>query len=90
MSFLEENKLDRFLLAPILACAYAVMSVRDNDPRGRELSRQSYVEAIKATQTALRDPQKVTEDKTLISVALLAIFEVGRCVLWLNLFAKCK
>jgi hypothetical protein len=77
MSFLEETKLDAFLLAPVLACAYEVLSNRDGDVRSRELSRQFYVQAIHATQKALRDANRVMEDRTLTAVCLLAIYEVG-------------
>lgn len=75
--FLDESSVDDFLLKPILACSYAVMSNRENDGRGRQISMQFYIQAINATQAALQDPRKVTEDNTLISVYLLAIFEVS-------------
>ena len=77
MSFLETANLDDFLMKPILACAYAAMANRTNDPRLREQARQYYVEAINATQAALWHSRKVKEDNTLYAVSLLAIFEVS-------------
>lgn len=76
MAYLEDAKIDDFLMKPILACALAAMANRENDSRGRELARQYYVQAINATQAALFDPKKVREDNTLFAVSLLAIFEV--------------
>ena len=64
-------------MKPIMACALAALANRDDDSRGRERARRYYVEAITATNTALRHPRRVKEDNTLISVCLLSIFEVG-------------
>lgn len=76
MAFLERVTPDEFLLKPIIACALAAMSNRSGDIRGGELARKYYGDAITATNTALRDPRRVKEDNTLISVCLLSMFEV--------------
>ncbi|KAK5170472.1 uncharacterized protein LTR77_005060 [Saxophila tyrrhenica] len=75
LSFLDPAAVDGFLEQPIVACALAAMSNRDNDVQAREASRRCYIEAINATQVALRDTSKATEDSTLIAVCLLSIFE---------------
>lgn len=67
---------DDFLMKPIMACALGAMANRDNDARGKELARRYYVEAITATNTALRHPRKVKEDNTIVAVSLLSVFEV--------------
>ena len=66
------------LLKPIVACALAAMANRDDDGNRRELPRRYYVEAITATNAALRNPQSAIRDNTLVSVYLLSIFEVFR------------
>ena len=76
LQFLEGITPDEFLMKPIMACALAGMANRDNDTRGRELARRYYVDAITATNAALRHPRKVKEDNTLIAVCLLSVFEV--------------
>lgn len=80
LSFLQGISPDEFLLKPILACAMVAMANRNNDDAGRETARQYYVEAITATNAALRHPRRVKEDNTLVSVCLLSMFEVSRDV----------
>ena len=63
-------------MKPIMACAVAARANRDNDARGKELARGYYVEAITATNTALRHPRRVKEDNTIVAVSLLSMFEV--------------
>lgn len=77
LSFLGDVILDDYLLNPIMACSLMARANRDNDESGRELARQYYVEAITATNAALRHPQRAKEDNTVISVCLLSIFEVS-------------
>lgn len=77
LSSLGETTLDDSLTAPILACAFVVMANRNADPQVKEFARYHYVEAIAATNAALRDTQQAKEDSTLIAVALLGIYE--RC-----------
>lgn len=76
LSFLEGVSPDEFLLKPILACAMAVIANREDDSRGKELARRYYVDAITATNAALRHPRKVKEDNTIVAVSLLSVFEV--------------
>lgn len=78
LSFLEGVSPDEFLLKPIMACALLAMATRENSDRRREQSRRYYVEAITATNAALRHRRRVKEDNTLISVCLLSLFEVRR------------
>lgn len=77
LSFLEGVSPDEFLLKPILACALVALANRNNDDSGREIARQYYVEAITATNSALRHPRRVKEDNTLVAVCLLSMFEVS-------------
>jgi len=76
LSFLEGVTPDDLLRKMILACGLACIANRAGDERGREVARHYYVEAITATNTALRHPRRVKEDNTLISVFLLGMFEV--------------
>ena len=77
LAALEDITLDAFLSKPILACAFAVISNRNNnDAPTQALARRHYGDAIVATNLALRHPQRVKEDNTLIAVFLLGIFEV--------------
>ena len=76
LSFLEGVSPDDFLLKPIMACAVGAMANRENDARKREQARGYYVEAITATNAALRHPRKVKEDNTIVAVSLLSVFEV--------------
>ncbi|KAK4539773.1 hypothetical protein LTR36_010361 [Oleoguttula mirabilis] len=75
LSFLEGTSPDEVLLKTILACGMAGRANRDGDLRGREVARRYYVEAIAATNAALRHPKRVKEDTTLTSVYLLGLFE---------------
>ena len=59
-----------------MACAMAAMANRENDTRAKETARRYYVEAITATNAALRHPRRVKEDNTIVAVSLLAVFEV--------------
>ena len=77
LSFLEGVLPDDILLKPIMACSLMARANREDDESGRELARQYYVEAITATNAALRHPRRAKEDNTLISVCLLSIFEVS-------------
>ena len=76
LSFLEGIIPDDFLTKPIVACALAAIANREDDTTRRELARRYYVEALTATNAAIRHSQKVKEDNTLVSVYLLSIFEV--------------
>lgn len=76
LAYLEGITPDDFLLKPIMACALMAMANRDNDERRREVARAYYVEAITATNTALRHSRRVKEDNTLVAVSLLSMFEV--------------
>ena len=76
LAFLDGVEPDDFLMKPIMACALAAIANRNDDAHGRERARRCYVDAITATQAALRDPDKVREDNTLVSVCLLSIYEV--------------
>lgn len=76
LSFLEGVSPDEFLMKPILACALMAMANRADDSRGREEARRYYVEAITATNTALRNSRRVKEDNTLVAVSLLSLYEV--------------
>lgn len=76
LSFLDGISPDEFLIKPIMACAMGAMANRENDSRGKEAARRYYVEAITATNAALRHPRKVREDNTIVAVALLSVFEV--------------
>ena len=78
LSYLEETSIDELLSTSVLACALAVMATRENDPPGHELAQRYYVEAITATNAALRNTAQVKEDSTLISIYLLSMFEVCR------------
>lgn len=60
-----------------MACALASLANRTNDQQGRERSRQFYVNAITATNAAIRHPRRVREDDTLIAVSLLSCYEVS-------------
>ncbi|KAK1021319.1 hypothetical protein LTS16_026593 [Friedmanniomyces endolithicus] len=75
MSCLEGMTPDEFLLKPIVACGLAALANRENDADGLEVARRYYIDAIAATNTALRHPRRVKEDNTLIAVALLGCFE---------------
>ncbi|KAK0254432.1 hypothetical protein B0A54_13059 [Friedmanniomyces endolithicus] len=75
MSCLEGITPDDFLLKPIVACGLAALANRENDTDGLEVARRYYIDAIAATNTALRQPRRVKEDTTLIAVALLGCFE---------------
>ncbi len=66
---------DEFLLKPIVACGLAALANREKDTDGLEIARRYYIDAIAATNTALRHPRRVKEDNTLIAVALLGCFE---------------
>ena len=59
-----------------MACAVGAMANRENDARKKEQARGYYVEAITATNAALRHPRKVNEDNTIVAVSLLSVFEV--------------
>lgn len=76
LAFLNGTPPDDFLLKPIMACALAAMANRDDSDDGRALARLHYVDAITATNYALRHPQRVKEDNTLVAVWLLSLFEV--------------
>lgn len=67
---------DEFLLKPIMACALGAMANRENDARGKEIARRYYIDALTATNAALRHPRKVKEDNTIVAVSLLSVFEV--------------
>lgn len=84
LSFLDSVSVDEFLSKPIVACATAVMANRENDTKAKEAARRSYVEAITATNAALRHPRKVREDNTLVAVSLLAVFEVKTATSFLS------
>ncbi|KAK5124600.1 hypothetical protein LTR85_001313 [Meristemomyces frigidus] len=75
LAFLEGMTPDVLLLKTILACGTAGLANRDNASKGNEVARRYYVEAIAATNTALRHPTQVKDDSTLISVHLLALYE---------------
>jgi len=75
MSCLEGTTPDDFLLKPIVACGLAALANRENDADGLEVARRYYIDAIAATNTALRHLRRVKEDNTLIAVALLGCFE---------------
>lgn len=55
----------------------AATANRANDQNGRERSRQYYIDAITATNAAIRDPESVQQDDTLVAVHLLACYEVS-------------
>ena len=76
LSFLDGVSPDDFLLKPIMACALAAMANRENDDRAMERARRYYVEAITATNVALRHSRRVREDNTIVAISLLSIFEV--------------
>lgn len=76
-AYLQGVTTDDFLLKPITACALAAIANRDNDDEARKLAGRYYVEAINATNAALKHTRKVKKDSTLISVYLLSMFEVG-------------
>lgn len=79
LTFLDGVTPDEFLQKPIIACGLSGLANRDGgDVRGREMARRYYVDAIVATNAALRHPRRVKEDNTLISVYLLGLFEVRR------------
>lgn len=67
---------DDLVAMPMLACGLAAISNRKGDVQGRQAARRCYVDAIAVTNATLRDPAKVTEDKTLVAVFLLGLFEV--------------
>ena len=74
---LEGINPDAFLLKPIMACALAAMSNKNKkDSQARQLARRHYVDAIAATNIALKCSRRVKEDNTLIAVFLLGVFEV--------------
>ncbi|KAK4923917.1 hypothetical protein LTR49_008862 [Elasticomyces elasticus] len=75
LSFLEGFTPDDFLLKPIVAIGLAAIANRENDTNGQEIARRYYVEALAATNAALRHPIKVREDSTIMAVALLSCFE---------------
>lgn len=77
LGFLANVAIDEFLLQPVMACALAAMANRSNDQQGRERSRQYYVDAITATNAAIRHPRRAREDETLIAVCLLSCYEVS-------------
>lgn len=77
LSFLEKVDPDDFLAAPITACGLAAIANRQNDSVGRERGRRFYIDAITATNAALRNPRKVKEDSTLMAVCLLSCYEVS-------------
>jgi hypothetical protein len=79
LSFLDGVSPDNFLMKPIMACAVGAMANRENDARKREQARGYYIEAITATNAALRHPRKVKEDNTIVAVSLLSVFEVFGC-----------
>jgi hypothetical protein len=76
LAFLEGVTPDEFLQKAITACGLAGLSNRENDPKGHEMARTAYVDAISATNVALRHRRRVKEDNTLVAVFLLGVFEV--------------
>lgn len=78
LDFLEGAAPDKFPTKTILACGMAGLANREGDQKGLEMARRYYVEAIAATNIALRHPIRIKQDSTLISIHLLALFEVGR------------
>lgn len=77
LPFLLDVTPDEFLLKPIMACALAAMANRSRDQTMRERSRQFYVNALTATNAAIRHPRRIREDDTLIAVCLLSCYEVS-------------
>ena len=77
LPFLATVSVDEFLLKPVMACAFAAMANRSNDQAGWEGSRHFYVDAITATNAAIRHPRRVRDDETLIAVCLLSCYEVS-------------
>ena len=75
LTFLESAALDDFLQKPILACGMAGLANRESDVTGLEIARRYYIDAIGATNKALRHPRRVKEDNTLVAVFLLGLFE---------------
>ena len=76
-AYLRGTSPDDFLLTPMMACAVEAKANRENDDKGRELARRYYVEALTATNIALRHPRRCKVDNTLIAVCLLSTFEVS-------------
>lgn len=71
---------NEFLLKPIMACALAAMANRNRDQAGQERSRRFYIDALTATNAAIRHPRRIQEDDTLVAVCLLSCYEVRtRC-----------
>lgn len=75
--FMRDLNIDGFLQKPVAACALAAIANRSKDMAGRKLARTYYVEALAATNGALRDVRRAKEDNTLVSVLLLGWFEVS-------------
>jgi len=75
LAFLEGVTPDDFLRKPILACGLAGLANREGDDRGREMARRYYVDAIGATNSALRHSRRAKEDNTVVAVFLLGLFE---------------
>lgn len=77
LPFLLGVPLNDFLLKPVMACALAAMANREKCQGGRERSRRFYVDALTATNAAIRDSRRIKEDDTLIAVCLLSCYEVS-------------
>lgn len=76
LAFLKEAPYDDFLSAPVLACSFSVhANRRSKSNQEHELARRCYVDAVSATNRALRNPQRVKEDNTLLAIFLLGLYE---------------
>lgn len=77
LPFMDRSTIDPYLQRAIYACGFAGLANRTSDTNGREVSRRHYVEAIRSTNTALRNPEQAKQDNTLIAVLLLGLYEVS-------------
>lgn len=75
--------LDPCLTLAIKACGMAALENVAYIPRGREWSRNMYLNAIGLLNEALRDPKRSKSDESLIAVSMLSFFEVGITVILL-------
>ncbi|KAK5114108.1 hypothetical protein LTR62_002677 [Meristemomyces frigidus] len=75
LAFMDDLPFDDFLSGPIIACGLSAIANIRNSVSLRDSARRHYATAIMALNKALRDPVRMREDRTLIAVMLLGMYE---------------
>jgi hypothetical protein len=75
----NDTTMDHHLFSSVHAVALASFSIQFNSPGTLKEARRQYVSALHATNAALRSPQEVQKDSTLLAVLLLSLFETITC-----------